>query len=94
MLEIGESGAKAHYDCGVFAASKADALIAVGEISRENTMAGFSSVKKDAAFSAKDAEEAVALLSDFIRPGDTVLIKASHGMALDRMIPLLKEAKS
>ena len=92
MLEIGESSGKAHFDCGVFTASKADVLIAVGDISKENTMDGFLSVKSGSAYGAKDAEEVVTLLKDYVRPGDTVLIKASHGMALDRIIPLLKEA--
>ena len=93
MLEIGDSGEKAHYDCGVFTASKADVLIAVGDISRENTTAGFTSVKTDFAYGVSDAIEAAALLKELAHPGDTVLIKASHGLALDRIIPLLKEAK-
>jgi len=34
-------------------------------------------------------EDAMNPLRDWLRPGDTLLLKASRGVALERLIPLL-----
>jgi UDP-N-acetylmuramyl pentapeptide synthase len=39
-------------------------------------------------------EQALAPLLGWLRPGDVVLLKASRGVALERLIPLLKERLS
>ncbi|QEY33334.1 UDP-N-acetylmuramoyl-tripeptide--D-alanyl-D-alanine ligase [Synechococcus sp. RSCCF101] len=38
---------------------------------------------------APELEGAAAVLTDWLQPGDTVLLKASRGVALERLIPLL-----
>ena len=36
-------------------------------------------------------EQAAQSLNTWLQPGDTLLLKASRGVALERLIPLLKE---
>jgi len=37
-------------------------------------------------------EEAAALVAGWLRPGDQLLLKASRGVALERMLPLLEQS--
>jgi UDP-N-acetylmuramoyl-tripeptide--D-alanyl-D-alanine ligase len=90
MLELGDAAPAEHHRVGVGAASIADHLIVVSDGARliadgavEAGMAA-SSVEL-----AADRDEALALLLAELRDGDTVLVKASRGAALDLLVEKL-----
>lgn len=89
MLELGNNAPQYHYQVGQHAAQAgADILISVGELSRE--------INRGAAEGGVDTihfEDRAALtekLKDIIRPGDVVLVKASHSMGLEHIAEHLK----
>ena len=92
MLELGEAGPAAHREVGRLAARvPVTLLVTIGEL---------------AAFAAETAaelgvevrvantpEEAAEALGPRLQPGDTVLIKGSRGMALERTVRQLLDAQ-
>lgn len=92
MLELGRTEKKLHYDAGNMAPSGIDIMIGVGERARSTiegaTAAGFP---RESLFHVADANKAAEVLDELIEPGDLVLLKASRGIGLDRVIDRLKE---
>ncbi len=90
MLELGGEEAAGHRRVGERAAEVVDALYTVGErgemIARAAREAGLSEVTH---FGTK--EEASRALAEALGPGDILLVKASHGLALDRVVEELAE---
>ncbi|MFC7624017.1 UDP-N-acetylmuramoyl-tripeptide--D-alanyl-D-alanine ligase [Microlunatus sp. GCM10028923] len=81
MLELGDSADSEHRAIGRYAAQRGvQRLIGVGEYGPVFVGAARKAGLADAT-AATDAEEAVRLVE--ARPGDTVLVKASRGLALD-----------
>lgn len=85
MLELGPGSEAAHRKIGrLAAAAGVDWLIAVGQ------EAAYAAEEADAAGIQADAvadpASALALLNGALQPGDTVLVKASRGMALERVV--------
>ncbi|MBI3317988.1 MAG: UDP-N-acetylmuramoyl-tripeptide--D-alanyl-D-alanine ligase [Candidatus Omnitrophica bacterium] len=89
MLELGEQADSLHAEAGRWAAaSKADALLAVGPWAGQSLLkaawqAGFPG---DRGWAFDTAESAGAFLIDFIRPGDWILVKGSRGMRMERVL--------
>ena len=86
MLELGAREAEEHRSLGAYAASSGvDVLVAVGPLSRvlPEAFGGESHV-------AADASEAAAIVAELVRPGDVVLVKASRGIGLDRVVEGLR----
>jgi UDP-N-acetylmuramoyl-tripeptide--D-alanyl-D-alanine ligase len=85
MLELGTAAEDAHRHIGRLAAeAQVDIIIAVGELAPlAATEAETLGVQT---FRAADAEAAAALVSDIIAPQDTILVKASRGMGLERVV--------
>ena len=80
MLELGPDAAAHHAAIGDHArASGVDLLIAVGPLSAD--------LRADHAVA--DAAAAAALLPGLLAPGDTVLVKASRGIGLERVVEAL-----
>jgi len=80
MLELGESGPKLHEEIGRKAAS-ADLVLACGSLSRH-----IANGAGDKALWYADADALIAALRANIRPGDTILVKASHAMGFDAVV--------
>jgi len=93
MLELGEKELDFHRDSGRNIPRSVDVVIGVGK--RSNALlegarsAGF---KEDAMHHFDDAESAGKFLLDFVRPGDLVLVKASRGIGLDKIVTMLEKA--
>lgn len=85
MLELGSFSQECHERVGAYAAaSSIDFLVCVGELSgfiaqsaQDNGMSPESIVR------CPDAESALAIVSEQVKPGDAVLVKASHSIGLD-----------
>ena len=73
MFELGEYAENMHKDVGRYAAEKVDLFIAIGSLSKY----------MGAAHHFETKEAFLKEWQNFLLPGDTVLIKASRGMALE-----------
>ncbi len=88
MYELGGEEQSAHRQVGRYAASRCDWLIAVGERSREIIDAARAAGHEQACWVA-EAEQAAEMLRQSLSRADTVLVKASHAMRLDRVVERL-----
>ena len=91
MFELGEDSEKFHYQVGRYAAEAGcDLIICVGELSEKTFMgAKMNTDNKVEYFHTTDA--CIAQLSDLLKAGDNVLVKASHAMEFERIVSYLKE---
>jgi len=90
MLELGPEEARFHAEIGAHAAERGvDLLIAVGERSRALAEA-FEADDRETQVVA-DAEQAAVLVPKLVRAGDTVLVKASRGVGLERVAEALAD---
>lgn len=88
MLELGTLSADAHDDAGRDAAHSADVLVGVGELARTIVEAARREGLADA-HTVADGGEALVLLRRIQRDGDTILVKGSRALALDRLADAL-----
>ncbi len=86
MLELGDYAPTAHYEIGVEAAKTADLLFAYGPLGEEMVL-GAESMTYAEHFTTH--EELVAQLQKTLRPGDSLLIKGSRGMHMEKVLQLL-----
>ncbi|MEE1314944.1 MAG: UDP-N-acetylmuramoyl-tripeptide--D-alanyl-D-alanine ligase [Faecalimonas sp.] len=86
MFELGEHEKDLHTECGQYAAEKGiDVVICIGELSK-NTAVG---AKSDYHFATK--ADFFAVYENILQKGDTVLVKASHGMEFPEIVERLKD---
>jgi UDP-N-acetylmuramyl pentapeptide synthase len=86
MLELGPDEKRLHAELGAHAKfTGVEVLIAVGPLSR-HTGTGFGS----GVHWVPDAPAAADLLPKLLEPGDTVLLKASRGIGLERVADALR----
>jgi UDP-N-acetylmuramoyl-tripeptide--D-alanyl-D-alanine ligase len=88
MLELGALSADAHEAIGREAAKQADVLVGIGELARTIVSAARAAGMRDT-HTATEAGEALVLLRRILRRGDTVLVKGSHSLELDRLADAL-----
>jgi len=86
MLELGENAKQLHFEIGAFAKRcNVSRLLTSGEFAKETAKgAGDIAICFDSKGSLIDS------LSSEIKPGDNVLIKASHGAAYEEIVETLK----
>jgi UDP-N-acetylmuramoyl-tripeptide--D-alanyl-D-alanine ligase len=90
MLELGAGERAAHQIVGERAAQVADVLITVGR--RAHWIAEAARANGLAAVEVDDLSAAHTATMNAIQPGDTVLLKASLGMAFAGLVKSLVEA--
>jgi UDP-N-acetylmuramoyl-tripeptide--D-alanyl-D-alanine ligase len=94
MLELGPNAAQMHEDVGGFVARHGiDQLVACGQLGR-SLAKGAKQAGLDQAhiLEVPDARAASAAIKTVVKPGDTVLIKASRGMKLELVADALRGA--
>ncbi len=100
MFELGEGEAEMHREIGVYAADgRCDVLLGVGNLCRQlcdaagkhlrNNMP-YTDAAKPAVFHFDTVEKLEDALPSIVRPDDTILVKASHGMRFDRVVEFLQ----
>jgi UDP-N-acetylmuramoyl-tripeptide--D-alanyl-D-alanine ligase len=89
MLELGADSARLHQEIGAYAANKLDHLITIGELAKH--IDGGARALTDRLFHTEDPRAAAAEVRRVAFPGDVVLVKASRGMRLERVIDALAE---
>lgn len=99
MFELGENEKNLHAQIGEYAVEKGiDVLICIGELSRNMYDAAKSSSEKTESNMILEYYEKKEELLDLIEAGrsvihngDTILIKASHGMSFEKIVECLKK---
>ena len=90
MLELGERSDELHSSVGCIAAGVGvDLLLTVGERAQHIAGAALKAGAKRVLSVTKD--EAASILKNELKKGDTLLVKASRGMALETVIKSLTE---
>jgi UDP-N-acetylmuramoyl-tripeptide--D-alanyl-D-alanine ligase len=93
MLELGAYEVRGHRDVGIRAAEVVDLLVTVGERGRiiaEEAMRRHLPPERVHAMAT--AQEATGFLLGEIREGDTVLVKGSRAIGMERIVSMLQEA--
>jgi UDP-N-acetylmuramoyl-tripeptide--D-alanyl-D-alanine ligase len=91
MLELGEGHESGHRAVGATAAAVAELLIVVGqEASGIAEGAAEAGLDRSRIHVVPDAETALDTLEPRLRDGDIVLVKASRGIGLDRVVDGLR----
>ena len=89
MLELGPDSPRLHSEIGEHASARGvELLIAVGPLAAEMT-AGFAGECR----SAPNAAVAAEFVGGLLRDGDTVLVKGSRGVGLERVVASLRGAR-
>lgn len=87
MLELGEYSVEEHQKVGKMVAGIADMLITVGSRGKFIAeSAGKAGLDKNKILSFDTAIEAGKEVQNLIKPGDLILIKASRGIGLDKIV--------
>jgi len=92
MLELGKESAQLHEKVGQLAGDlKPDLLVAVGNFS-DHVLKGAASagLRSDAMVKCATSNEAGDYLKNILHPNDTILIKGSRGIAMERIMERLK----
>jgi UDP-N-acetylmuramoyl-tripeptide--D-alanyl-D-alanine ligase len=87
MRELGEASERGHLEVGGAAAGLADLIVVVGG-EAAGIVDGVASAGRTAVV-APDREAALVVLREELRPGDTVLVKASRGAELELIVEAL-----
>jgi UDP-N-acetylmuramoyl-tripeptide--D-alanyl-D-alanine ligase len=92
MLELGKGSATGHREVGTAAAATSDLLVVVGAAA-SGIAVGAKSAGLDPSriLEARDREAALDLLRSRLRDGDVVLVKASRGVELERLVDDLRD---
>ncbi len=94
MGELGENEKQLHYEVGVYAAHKQiTALFCAGDLS-EQMAQGAEETGGVEVFYFKDRDIMTERLLEYLKEGDTVLVKASHFMEYPQVVEAIKEKSS
>jgi UDP-N-acetylmuramoyl-tripeptide--D-alanyl-D-alanine ligase len=89
MLELGPEAPRLHREIGLYAADRGvDLLLSVGPLAAEMRVEF-----EGESYAVADAEAAAEQLAPLLREGDTVLVKGSRGVGLERVAEALAESR-
>jgi len=91
MFELGEEEEKFHFEVGEYGAIKADILICVGQLAKKIYEGALSKRKEEGLFYLKTKEEVYSCVEQILKPQDTLLLKASHGMGFADIVTWLQK---
>jgi len=87
MYELGDASEEGHRDVGAMAAELVDQLVTVGEAATVIARAARGhGLAPGVVTETSDRRAALSALTRLLRPGDIVLVKASRGAELDRLV--------
>ena len=91
MFELGENAGELHESVGRHASeNQIDLLVCVGEISRHMALAADEGGGCTQVLQIPTLEALLDRLPGLIKPGDTILVKASHGMHFEKVVERLQ----
>lgn len=92
MFELGSEEKELHYQVGNYIAEQGiDCVFATGELSRELIKGVQDTNLACEANYVETPEDLIRELKNYLKPNDTVLIKASHGMHYEKVVEALTE---
>lgn len=92
MFELGENELELHYNTGAYAAEKEiDVICCIGQLSKEAFRGASAVAKNSAVLHFETRDEFLEKIYNVIKKNDTILVKASHGMAFTEVVDTLKE---
>ena len=94
MFELGQNEAQLHREVGVYAAQKGiDVIICTGKLSRHMYEGALSvngemltAAEKREVYYFETRDEMLDKLPEILKPGDNILVKASHGMQFEKVV--------
>jgi len=88
MLELGDTAVSSHHAIGAAAANLGiDLMITVGQLAKHIAEGAIAAgMARDRVLEAGTTSRAAELLTEHSRPGDTVLIKGSRGMKMEKIL--------
>ena len=88
MLELGPAAAEAHRETGrTVSGLGIDLLISVGPLARHIAEGAIAAgMARNRVFEAETTSQGAALLLEHSRPGDTILVKGSRGMKMEKVL--------
>ena len=87
MFELGEHEKEMHGEIGNYAAQKGiDVTICVGKLSRYMYEENCRKHQNGKTYYFETRDEMLEQLSEILQPGDSILIKASHGMQFEKVV--------
>lgn len=87
MLELGPDATRLHAEVGAYAGARIDYLVTLGQAARATHEAAAALGSRR--LHTEDPAQAAAAIAQMSRPGDVILVKASRGMRLERVIDAL-----
>jgi len=92
ILEMGDYASEAHYKLGESVyENKIDLLITVGENAKQIAKgAEEAGLNPDMIKSFNDTDTAVGEVANYIKDGDSILVKASRGMKFEQIVEAIK----
>ena len=91
MLELGQYERQGHEMVGLRAAQVADTLLTLGERGQMIAAAAHrAGLKKSSILEFEELEQVVDWLNENLTKDDSVLIKGSHGLRMDRIVNMLE----
>ncbi len=92
IFELGEFGAKIHYDLGKYITkTNINYVYAIGELAENIYKSMQSSNIEVKHFATK--EMFIQNLKNYIKDGDTILLKASRGMHFEDIVEVIRKGK-
>ena len=92
MLELGPTDLKLHLEVGQYvASSEIDILFTYGELSTEIARGARERLPINKVYTFSQKDQLIAHLKKTLHPEDIVLVKASRGMGLEKVIEVLQE---
>lgn len=100
MFELGERECELHGEVGAYAVEKGiDVLICVGTLSKnmyESACsakgAGLVAAEKKKVYYFETRDEMLEKLNEILKPQDSILVKASHGMHFEKVVEYLEKS--
>jgi UDP-N-acetylmuramoyl-tripeptide--D-alanyl-D-alanine ligase len=92
MLELGETALELHRGSGRALAGRVDVVVGVGPLAKE-IVAGAreEGLAGEAVAHFDNADTAAEAVAEIVRPGDAVLVKASRGIQLEKVVEALAD---
>ena len=95
MFELGEGQERMHAEIGTYAVENGiDVLLCVGDLSKNMYEAAMKAKEEKGSqieiISMKDRQEVIEKIDSILEKGDTILVKASHGMGFAQVVKALQ----
>lgn len=92
MFELGDNERELHYNVGAYAAEKEiDVVCCIGKLSKETFEGVKARSTSSVALYFETKQDFLSKMNHVIQKGDTILVKASHGMEFPEIVDVLKQ---